>query len=101
MDEFLQTPADTRGEARGPKMASTPSASGAPSTSTLDGIGEEIRTIAASTATKADLLLLTTTIQDALRAENGRNPDRSGSAGCPCSRPGALPRGPKCQTGFD
>ncbi|CAH2221535.1 Hypothetical predicted protein [Pelobates cultripes] len=42
-------------------MASTPSASGAPSTSTLDGIGEEIRTIAASMATMADLLVLTTT----------------------------------------
>ncbi|CAH2293161.1 Hypothetical predicted protein, partial [Pelobates cultripes] len=69
MDEFIQTPADTRGEARGSKMASTSSAPGAPSASTLDGIGEELRTIAASMATKADLLVLTTTIQDALRAE--------------------------------
>ncbi|CAH2246505.1 Hypothetical predicted protein [Pelobates cultripes] len=69
MDEFIQTPVDTLGEARGSKMASTSSAPRAPSASTLDGIGEELRTIAASMATKADLLVLTTTIQDALRAE--------------------------------
>ncbi|CAH2222496.1 Hypothetical predicted protein, partial [Pelobates cultripes] len=48
---------------------STPAASETPQASTLDGIGDELHTIAASMATKADLLVLTTTIQDALRAE--------------------------------
>ncbi|CAH2256191.1 Hypothetical predicted protein, partial [Pelobates cultripes] len=48
---------------------STPAAAETPQASTLDGIGDELRTIAASMATKADLLVLTTTIQDALRAE--------------------------------
>ncbi|CAH2306508.1 Hypothetical predicted protein [Pelobates cultripes] len=37
--------------------------------SALDRISEELRSIAASMATKTDLLTLTTTIQDALRAE--------------------------------
>ncbi|CAH2293960.1 Hypothetical predicted protein, partial [Pelobates cultripes] len=69
MDEYLHNTADTRGEASGSKMAPTSAMPGAPSASTLEGIGEELRTIAASMATKADLLVLTTTIQDALRAE--------------------------------
>ncbi|CAH2306955.1 Hypothetical predicted protein, partial [Pelobates cultripes] len=69
MDDYLHNTADASGEASGSKMAPTSSAPGAPSASTLEGIGEELRTIAASMATKADLLGLTTTIQDALRAE--------------------------------
>ncbi|CAH2224007.1 Hypothetical predicted protein, partial [Pelobates cultripes] len=50
-------------------MAAASQPHGDPPTSTLEGIGEELRMIAASIATKADLLVLTTTIQDALRAE--------------------------------
>ncbi|CAH2293512.1 Hypothetical predicted protein [Pelobates cultripes] len=69
MDGFLQTPADTRDEAGDPKMAAHSAATGDTPASTLEGIGDELRTIAASMATKADLLVLTTTIQDALRAE--------------------------------
>ncbi|CAH2247445.1 Hypothetical predicted protein [Pelobates cultripes] len=68
---FLQTPAETRDEAGGSKMAHVSSSPGDPPASTLEGIGEEICTIAASLAMKADLLVLTTTIQDALRAEMG------------------------------
>ncbi|CAH2305817.1 Hypothetical predicted protein, partial [Pelobates cultripes] len=70
MDPFLQPTSGAGGETAGP--ASTPpspaSSSGAEHSS-LDRIGEEIRSIAASMATKTDLLTLTTTIQDALRAE--------------------------------
>ncbi|CAH2306103.1 Hypothetical predicted protein [Pelobates cultripes] len=40
-----------------------------PHGATLEGIGEEIRSMAAAMATKADLLVHTTSIQDALRAE--------------------------------
>ncbi|CAH2330226.1 Hypothetical predicted protein [Pelobates cultripes] len=55
MDGFLQTPADAREEAGGSKMAAASQPHGDPPTSTLEGIGEELRTIAASMATKADL----------------------------------------------
>ncbi|CAH2284102.1 Hypothetical predicted protein [Pelobates cultripes] len=69
MDEFLQTLAATREEAGGPKMAPATISPDKYPASTLEGIGEEIRTMAALMATKTDLLVLTTTIQDALRAE--------------------------------
>ncbi|CAH2293054.1 Hypothetical predicted protein [Pelobates cultripes] len=60
-------PAATREEAGGPKVKPATTPPDDHPASTLEGIGEEIRTMAASMATKADLLVLTTTIQDALR----------------------------------
>ncbi|CAH2327817.1 Hypothetical predicted protein, partial [Pelobates cultripes] len=77
MDPFLQPTSGAGGETAGP--ASTPpspaSSSGAEHSS-LDRIGEEIRSIAASMATKTDLLTLTTTIQDALHLEDLDNRGR-------------------------
>ncbi|CAH2329917.1 Hypothetical predicted protein, partial [Pelobates cultripes] len=73
MDGFLQHP---RGAAGGnenpgptPQSPRSPTSIGGGEASTLDRISEELRVITAAMATKADLLTLTTTIQDALRAE--------------------------------
>ncbi|CAH2274615.1 Hypothetical predicted protein [Pelobates cultripes] len=50
-------------------MALTAPSPGEPHGAALERKGDELRTMAAAMATKADLLVLTTTIQDALRAE--------------------------------
>ncbi|CAH2293834.1 Hypothetical predicted protein [Pelobates cultripes] len=70
MDSFLQPTPGSGGELVGPRSAPpSPASSTGREHSTLDRISEELRSIAASMATKTDLLTLTTTIQDALRAE--------------------------------
>ncbi|CAH2274835.1 Hypothetical predicted protein [Pelobates cultripes] len=69
MDGFLHSQADMSGEAGGSNMAPAEQSPREPRGATLEGIGEEIRSMAAAMATKADLLVHTTFIQDALRAE--------------------------------
>ncbi|CAH2223738.1 Hypothetical predicted protein [Pelobates cultripes] len=70
MDGFLHPPRGNDGGPDSPNPASQSpvSAAGADS-ATLERISDELRTMTAAMATKADLLTLTTTIQDALRAE--------------------------------
>ncbi|CAH2253561.1 Hypothetical predicted protein [Pelobates cultripes] len=70
MDGFLQPPRGNGGGNESPPPAAQHSAQAPRGDPTaIERIGEELRNIAAAMATKADLLTLTTTIQDALRAE--------------------------------
>ncbi|CAH2311975.1 Hypothetical predicted protein [Pelobates cultripes] len=71
MDGFLQPLRGAAGGSLGlpPRSPRSPTSMGGCESSTLERISEELRTMAAAMATKADLLTLTTTIQDALRAE--------------------------------
>ncbi|CAH2220470.1 Hypothetical predicted protein, partial [Pelobates cultripes] len=69
MDGFLQSQTDASGEASGSNMAPTALPPREPHGAALERIGEELRNMTAAMATKTDLLVLTTTIQDALRAE--------------------------------
>ncbi|CAH2253831.1 Hypothetical predicted protein, partial [Pelobates cultripes] len=69
MDGFLQTQPDATEGTSGSNMAPTASSPREPHGAALEKIGEELRNMATAMATKADLLVLTTTIQDALRAE--------------------------------
>ncbi|CAH2300865.1 Hypothetical predicted protein [Pelobates cultripes] len=70
MDGFLQPPRGNGGGNESPPPAAQHSAQ-APGEDpmAIERIGEELRNIAVAMATKADLLTLTTTIQEALRAE--------------------------------
>ncbi|CAH2293001.1 Hypothetical predicted protein [Pelobates cultripes] len=69
MDGFVQTQPESSGEASSPNMAPTAPSPREPHGAALERIGDELRTMAAAMVTKTDLLVLTTTIQDALRAE--------------------------------
>ncbi|CAH2275875.1 Hypothetical predicted protein [Pelobates cultripes] len=70
MDGFLQSQRGTGGEAENLRSAPpSPASTSGTESSALDWIGEELRSTATSMATKTNLLTLTTTIQDALRAE--------------------------------
>ncbi|CAH2330767.1 Hypothetical predicted protein [Pelobates cultripes] len=70
-------------------MAPTSPAQEGPAASALERISEEIRTMMAAMATKADLLILTTTIQDALRAEMAGHQHGGDDTGRPHPGPGA------------
>ncbi|CAH2329318.1 Hypothetical predicted protein, partial [Pelobates cultripes] len=73
MDGFLQSPRGAAGRNENPGLTPqslrSPTSMGGGESSTLDRISEELRAMTAAMAMKADLLTLTTTIQDALRAE--------------------------------
>ncbi|CAH2284066.1 Hypothetical predicted protein [Pelobates cultripes] len=70
MDGFLHTPSGACGGGESPKMALTSPASPVGSELTvLDRIEEELRTMAAAMATKANLQILTSTIQEAVQVE--------------------------------
>ncbi|CAH2329388.1 Hypothetical predicted protein [Pelobates cultripes] len=69
MDGYLQPPTENSEEASGSKMAPAALSPREPHGAALERIGDELRSLSSAMATKADLLVLTTTIQDALRAE--------------------------------
>ncbi|CAH2319375.1 Hypothetical predicted protein, partial [Pelobates cultripes] len=70
MDGFLHPPRGNDGGPDSPNPAPrSPVSTAGDDPVTLERISDELRTMAAAMATKADLLTLTTTIQDALRAE--------------------------------
>ncbi|CAH2274857.1 Hypothetical predicted protein [Pelobates cultripes] len=70
MDGFLHPPRGNDGGPDSPSPAPrSPVSTAGGDPATLERISDELRTMAVAMATKADLLTLTTTIQDALRAE--------------------------------